>query len=138
VQIYNNHILATVCYTDIFPGNYELLSISKIDNYPLYFKIYFSSSLLLSNRKNKNFWEELLASFLLTRQGQHRKRNVNKSLYCCIRIRFSSNAVTDLLLSNDSGIHIQTQPDRSMLFRWLQVPYYRYQVLYRLVQSFKS
>jgi hypothetical protein len=52
---------------------------------------------------NKKFWEELIAYFSLIRNGQHRKRRLQKIFRC------SGNVFTEPLPSNDRGIHIQTQ-----------------------------
>jgi hypothetical protein len=39
----------------------------------------------------KKFWEELIACFPLIRHGAHRKRRVQKSVYCCMCIPCSGN-----------------------------------------------
>jgi hypothetical protein len=57
----------------------------------------------------KKFWEELIAYFPLIRHGTHRKRPVQKFLYCLLYIRYRSNVFTESLHSNDRRIHTQTQ-----------------------------
>jgi hypothetical protein len=46
--------------------------------------------------KHKKFWEELIASFPVIRQGAHRQRLLQQVFVA---------AGTELLLSNDRGIH---------------------------------
>jgi hypothetical protein len=55
----------------------------------------------LNAKKNKKFWEEVIAYFPLMRHGTHRKRRIQQFLYCCVCICRRSNVFTEPLPSND-------------------------------------
>jgi hypothetical protein len=57
---------------------------------------------------NKKFWKELIACYPLIWHGPHRKRHVQRLFYCCMRICFSDNVFIEPLLSNYTGINLQT------------------------------
>jgi hypothetical protein len=62
-----------------------------------------------TDKKNRKFWEELIAYSPLTQRGQHRKRRVQKLYCCCVCIRCRGNVFTETLPSNDRGTHVQME-----------------------------
>jgi hypothetical protein len=60
---------------------------------------------------NKMFWEELITYFSLIRYGPRRKGHIHQFFCCSACIHCHVNVFTELLLSDDRGIHIQIQTD---------------------------
>jgi hypothetical protein len=91
--------------------------------------------------QNKKFWKELRTYFLLISHEPHRKWRTQHFFYCCVCIHRCGNVSTELLPSNNRGLHIHTQTDGrdlwSTLLRWAQVPWYTYQVsgIQKLIQG---
>jgi hypothetical protein len=56
----------------------------------------------------RKLWEELIAYFSLTRHGPHRIWRFQICFYCCVCIHCRGNVSTEPLLSNDMGMHIET------------------------------
>jgi hypothetical protein len=75
----------------------------------------------------KKFWEDLIAYFPLMRNRPHRKRFIQNCFYCCVCSRCRSNVFTEQLRSNEWNTPLI----------WAQMPWYKCQVSWRLVQAFR-
>jgi hypothetical protein len=90
----------------------------------------------------KKLWEELIAYISWYDTDNKENGASNNFSICWVCVRCRGNVSTEPLPSNDRRTHINIQANRRDLWstplRWVHVPWYAYQVSYRLVQPFKS